>query len=300
MQYQAYNGKGEVMDRKAFGKWIQEKRVGAGFTSQGALSRVSGVDHSTIARWERGDFKPRPENLQKVAPFLGVPYETLMAAAGYISGLPAPATSHYANGRKAAQKPNSFFKDQVSPPYHRIWAARLPLLAAIGMDTAFTDPAPDFYVDAPTDIHADFAVRTADDGMSWAGIREGDIALCRDAAAVRVRSGQIVAASLAEAGWNAAVRFYVEEQGRKLLRSANPAYKDIVLDGKEYRIAGLVVSFIKEPPDLDEYRRFLSAVTGTADGWASLLTEAAGVGLAPDDLKEYVDAVRKASHKTKT
>jgi repressor LexA len=288
------------MDQKAFGRWILEKRVEAGFESQGALSRVSGVDHSTIARWERGDVKPRPENLKKVAPYIGVSYETLMAAAGYISDFPELKTvPDYETPRKTPGKLNTFFKDQFSPPYHQISAARIPLLAAIGADTPVTPPATDGYVDVPADICADFAVRVADDGMSWAGIREGDIAVCRDAAAVTVISGQIVAASLAIADWNAAVRFYVEEDGKKLLRSANPVYKDISLDGKEYRIAGVVARFLKEPPDLDEFQRFLSAVTGTAGGWASLLIQAAGVGLSPDDLKKYVDAVRKASRKAK-
>ncbi len=267
------------------------------------MSRVCGIDHSTIARWERGDVKPMPENLRKIAPFLGLPYEELMAATGYISGIPEPETgTNYPTTRKVTEKLNSLFKEQIALPYYQIHVgsvARIPLLATIRAETPITDLAPDEYVEVPMHIHADFAVRMSDDGMSWAGITEGDIAVCRDAAAMEVRSGQMVAASLAEAGWEVTIKFYVEQDDQKLLRSANPSHKDTPLDGKEYRIAGVVVKFLKEPPTIDEYQRFLTDLIKASGGWASLLTQAAGVGLSPDDLKKYVETVKKASRKTR-
>lgn len=72
------------MNNRNFGKWLKEKRIEAGYESQGLLSRTCGIDHSTIARWERGDTKPSPDNLKKLAPFLRASYEEIMAAAGYI------------------------------------------------------------------------------------------------------------------------------------------------------------------------------------------------------------------------
>lgn len=72
------------MDNIDFGIWLKEKRIEAVYESQGLLSRACGIDHSTIARWERGFTKPSPENLKKLAPFLKTSCEELMAAAGYL------------------------------------------------------------------------------------------------------------------------------------------------------------------------------------------------------------------------
>ncbi|MTI82307.1 MAG: helix-turn-helix transcriptional regulator [Firmicutes bacterium] len=72
------------MNNRDFGKWLKAKRVEAGYESQGLLSRTCGIDHSTIARWERGDTKPSPDNLKKLAPYLKTTYEEILAAAGYL------------------------------------------------------------------------------------------------------------------------------------------------------------------------------------------------------------------------
>jgi len=78
------------MNNQDFGDWLRKKRIEAGFESQGLLSRTCNIDHSTIARWERGDTKPSPENLKKLAPHLRVTYEELMAAAGYLDKIDPP------------------------------------------------------------------------------------------------------------------------------------------------------------------------------------------------------------------
>lgn len=72
------------MNNIDFGKWLKEKRIKAGYESQGLLSRACGIDHSTIARWEKGETKPSPDNLKKLAPFLSVSYDDLMVVAGYL------------------------------------------------------------------------------------------------------------------------------------------------------------------------------------------------------------------------
>lgn len=72
------------MNNIDFGKWLKERRIKSGYESQGLLSRACGIDHSTIARWEKGDTKPSPENLKKLAPYLGVSYDDLMVVAGYL------------------------------------------------------------------------------------------------------------------------------------------------------------------------------------------------------------------------
>lgn len=88
------------MNNKDFGNWLKEKRIEAGYDSQGLLSRACGIDHSTIARWERGYTKPSPDNLKKLAPYLKISYEELMAAAGYLdtSDVPKPKAPESADG----------------------------------------------------------------------------------------------------------------------------------------------------------------------------------------------------------
>jgi len=62
-------------------KGLREK---AGYESQTKFAQASGVDNSTIARLERGETKPMPQTLIKIAPALHVDLNDLMIAAGYL------------------------------------------------------------------------------------------------------------------------------------------------------------------------------------------------------------------------
>lgn len=78
--------KGVYVMAENFGDELKRLREAAGFESQSKLASISGVDNSTIARLERGETKPTPETLKKLAPYLYVPYETLMKLAGHLPG----------------------------------------------------------------------------------------------------------------------------------------------------------------------------------------------------------------------
>lgn len=290
------------MNQRIFGEWLRQKRMDAGYRSQGELSRACGVDHSTIARWERGDVRPNPENLKKLAPSLGVSYEEAMAAAGYLpdEGEPGGVTDYDATPRKTG-RPGYFLEEQSGLRAYRTppdSLMQIPLLTAISADIPISDQNSAGFIEFPTNIGADFAVRVADDGMSLVGIAPGDIAVCRNAAKIQVLPGLVVAASLEETR-SITVRFYVEENAQKFLRAANPSYKDIPLDGKNCWVAGVVVKFLKESPTLADYERFLANYTRIPQEWISLVARVANVGLSPRDLEQYVEAVRKASLKTK-
>jgi transcriptional regulator with XRE-family HTH domain len=72
---------------KEFGLYLARLREKAGFESQAALAKASGVWNSTIARIEAGQTKkPDPDTLAKLAPYLNVTAEQLMRAAGYLNG----------------------------------------------------------------------------------------------------------------------------------------------------------------------------------------------------------------------
>lgn len=58
-------------------------------THRGALAQLekaSGVKGSLIGRYRDGAVRPSPENLEKLAPALGVDYEDLLRLCGYLPG----------------------------------------------------------------------------------------------------------------------------------------------------------------------------------------------------------------------
>lgn len=73
------------MNTNEFGQYLTELREKAGYDSQAALGKASGVWNSTIARIEDGSTKsPDPITLTKLAPYLKVSVNELMIAAGYL------------------------------------------------------------------------------------------------------------------------------------------------------------------------------------------------------------------------
>lgn len=56
---------------------------------RGALARLakaSGLNSPVIGHWARGETRPSPANLERLAPALAIPYEELMRMAGYLPG----------------------------------------------------------------------------------------------------------------------------------------------------------------------------------------------------------------------
>lgn len=67
-------------------EYVKSKRMEKGI-SQRQLSALCGVSNSEISRIEAGERRnPSPAVLQSVAMALGVPYEEILLAAGYLRG----------------------------------------------------------------------------------------------------------------------------------------------------------------------------------------------------------------------
>ncbi|HHW43804.1 MAG TPA: helix-turn-helix transcriptional regulator [Desulfotomaculum sp.] len=66
------------------GEKIRELRIRAGYETLGELHRASGVTVATLSRIESGVQIPSPKTLNRLAPFLKVSVEDLLAAAGYL------------------------------------------------------------------------------------------------------------------------------------------------------------------------------------------------------------------------
>lgn len=105
-------------------------------------------------------------------------------------------------------------------------------------------------IELPSYLNADFGLRVIDNGMSWTGISDRDLALMKQ---VSVAShGQIVAVGVEDQVCKPILRFFVEENGNRLFRAANPKYEDIPFTTR-HRIIGRLILVIKEPPALNDY-----------------------------------------------
>ncbi len=141
-------------------------------------------------------------------------------------------------------------------------------------------------VEVPADLEADFALFVTGDSMSWVGIYEGDLAIMRQNSTPS--HGMIVAAGIDEFSWEATLKFYVEDNGHKLLRAANPDYEEIPLTAK-HRIIGHTVSIQKNPPSLQDYKRFLLPKEVIDQNWQNVIEKAAGKNMDGERVERLID-----------
>lgn len=65
-----------------FGEWLRAFRISRGLSMRDLEAR-SGIQSGTLSRLEKGQFRPKPDNVQRLARALQVPHADLMVAAGY-------------------------------------------------------------------------------------------------------------------------------------------------------------------------------------------------------------------------
>ena len=255
--------------KELFGKRLRELREEKGLP-QVDLGKLFNLSKQAISSYETGGSLPPPETLQKFADFFNVSVDYLLGRTD------DPHLDKTGRGR------------------------RIRLLSAIKAGVNVVQAIPEGWIEIPADIEADFAARVEGESMLWAGLHPGDIVICRDATWLKVHHGQMVAASLEDNDWGIVVKYYVEYGGKRWLRSANPnpEHKDILLDDKPHRIAGIVVKILKDPPTMKAYEDLVAAYQGLAD-WASVATEATALGMRPGDLMGYLELVRKAGLRLK-
>lgn len=66
-----------------FGTQLMEWRLAAGFGQQADLAKRISATQQTVSRWERGESRPRSNQIPALAEALGVPVSKVLAAAGY-------------------------------------------------------------------------------------------------------------------------------------------------------------------------------------------------------------------------
>lgn len=97
------------------GAYIRRHRKAAGLSGY-RLEATSGVPRSQILRIERGDIRPGPETLDRLADALSVAVEDLYALAGYTAGDGLPGFETYLRTKYGLSKPaiaeaEDFFRD---------------------------------------------------------------------------------------------------------------------------------------------------------------------------------------------
>jgi repressor LexA len=127
---------------------------------------------------------------------------------------------------------------------HIVEPAKIPVLGRIAAGPmSLAVETADEYISAPAEgMFGDgaklFALRVKGDSMINAGIREHDIAIFREQQSAQ--PGDIVAALVEE---EATVKFYFTQNGRVVLKAANPMYQDMFFP--EVRVIGKLQGLIR-------------------------------------------------------
>lgn len=128
---------------------------------------------------------------------------------------------------------------------HPVRRTRLPVLGEIACGKPiFTNEEHEIYIDASSDIKADFCLIAKGDSMIGARIHNGDVVFIRSQPTVD--NGEIAAVIIGEEAtlkrW-----YYYPEKNKLVLSAENPAYEPLAYVGEELteiRCLGKAVSFM--------------------------------------------------------
>lgn len=79
--------------RSEVGRQLEQTRTSRGWSLRQA-EKASGVSNGYISQIERGEVEPSPDVLRRLGAAYGIPFEVLMAAAGYITKRAKPRESN--------------------------------------------------------------------------------------------------------------------------------------------------------------------------------------------------------------
>lgn len=186
--------------------------------SQQKLAELLNIRQSTVAMWENGTNKPTYATLTVLSDIFGVSLDEL-AGEKTIAELPP------------------------RPDFLPITTRKFPLLGEVACgQPIFADDQIECFIDATSDIHADFCIRANGDSMIGARIKDGDIVFIR--CQPDVEDGEIAVVLI---GDEVTLKRVKRKDGVLYLLAENPAYLPIVLTGEDefatIRIRGKAVAF---------------------------------------------------------
>ena len=197
---------------------LEEKGI-----SQSELAKITGINKGALSSYISGRYKPKQTNTFLLAKALNVNEAWLMGADVSRERI-GSATPSYPNVRPIGTK-------------------RLPVLGHVACGKPiFMEEEKEVYVDATTDVKADFILIAKGDSMTGARINDGDLVFVRQQP--EVENGDIAVVAIDDEA--TLKRFFRYSNNLIVLRAENPAYKDMEFrpeDHKQIRILGKAVAF---------------------------------------------------------
>lgn len=276
---------------KDFGNVVQKTRLEKDLSLRD-LSELSGLDYSYISRIEKG-YKPSQDAVIKLARALNLPDKELLNLAGYTPkiDLLSVLEDEYAEITAAGQ---SLTQQQRLSIIHAIEKADhpdttgncIPLIGNIRAGIPLLSEQNIIgYIDIPENLasKADFALSVRGDSMIGAGISDNDVVVCKEGN--DALTGQIVVALVN--GDETTLKYYIQDNGRVVLRAANPEFKDIELKPGDI-IQGHVIKILKDPPPVSLYREFIYCKEAHQQEWNKVIESAVAYGITPSAVQELV------------
>lgn len=210
-----------IMD---IGNRIKQRREQLGMSAE-TLGKKIGKAKTTIYRYESGFIESMPSSiLEPIA-------NALLTTPAYLMG--------WTDDVNETGIPFGVCQN-ISP----ITTQRIPMLGQIACgEPIFASEDRESYVEAGTNINADFCLQCKGDSMTGARIFDGDIVFIRKQDIVE--NGQIAAVIIDDAATLKRV-FYYPEKGKLVLQAENPQYEPLVYVGDELndiRILGKAIAF---------------------------------------------------------
>ena len=186
------------------------------------LGNKIGVSRQTIQRYESGVIT-------------NIPSDKIELLAKYLNTTPS-----YLMGWENSNSTLIETYENIYP----IELKRFPLLVEIACgEPRFASEDRESYVEASTDIQADFCLKAKGDSMINARIQDGDIVFIREQPSVY--NGEIAAVVIDDEATLKRV-FYYPEKDLFILKAENPKYDDLVYSKSELdnvRILGKAIAF---------------------------------------------------------
>ena len=200
----------------------------SGYT-QTELCEKTGITKGALSSYLSGRYFPKQQALDKLSEALNVPIFWLM---GYKD----------TDGKVSLDNTNI-------PNIYPVELKKFPLLGEIACgEPRFASEDRESYVEASTDIKADFCLKARGDSMINARIQDGDIVFVQQQEAVE--NGEIAVVIIDNEATLKRV-FYYSDKELFILKAENPAYEDLIFTHEELKdihILGKAVifqSFIK-------------------------------------------------------
>lgn len=206
--------------------------------SQQNLADQLGFSKSSVNMYERGEREPGLESMETIADYFNVDLDYLMGR----SAIPNRNDWLKSINKSVAVEPSQpqMKFDNIIP----ISIKRFPLLGDIACGKPImANEEKELYVEAGTNIHADFCLKAKGDSMIGARIYDGDIVFIRKQE--MVNNGEIAAVIIDDEATLKRVNYYPEKD-LLILKAENSQYEDLVYTGEQLNhiiILGKAVAF---------------------------------------------------------